>query len=90
MSINYSRGPLSRELIQGEEHVCVDGSRDEEKYLGFALSGCPEDDRRGDRHLSGTRQRLCVAIYHVIYYVMNDADSTPDVKFICSRIRART
>ena len=52
-------------------HVCVDGSRDKEKYQGFALSGCPEDDRRGDRHLSGTRQRLCVDIYHVIYYVMN-------------------
>ena len=41
-------------------HVCVDASRDEEKYQGFALSGCPEEDRRGDRHLSGTRQRLCV------------------------------
>ena len=55
-------------------HVCVDASHDEDKYQGFALSGCPEEDRRGDRHLSGTRQRLCVAIYHVIYYVMNDAD----------------
>ena len=55
-------------------HVCVDASRDEDKYQGFALSGCPEEDRRGDRHLSGTRQRLCVGIYHVIYYVMNDAD----------------
>jgi hypothetical protein len=31
---------------------------------GFTLSGCPEEDRRGDRHLSGTRQRLCVGIYH--------------------------
>jgi len=57
-------------------HVCVDTSLDEEKYQGFALSGCPEEDRRGDRHLSGTRQRLCVDIYHVIYYVMNDTDST--------------
>ncbi len=55
-------------------HVCVDTSHDEDKYQGFALSGCPEEDRRGDRHLSGTRQRLCVGIYHVIYYVMNDAD----------------
>ena len=54
-------------------HVCVDASHDEDKYQGFALSGCPEEDRRGDRHLSGTRQRLCVDIYHVIYYVMNDA-----------------
>ena len=33
-------------------HVCVDASRDEEKYQGFVLSGCPEEDRRGDRHLS--------------------------------------
>ena len=57
-------------------HVSVDVSRDEDKYQGFALSGCPEEDRRGDRHLSGTRQRLCVVIYHVIYYVMNDADRT--------------
>ena len=40
-------------------HVCVDASRDEEKYQGFALSGCPEEDRRGDR------QRLCVDIYLV-------------------------
>jgi hypothetical protein len=57
-------------------HVCVeDTSRDEEKYQAFALSGCQEEDRRGDRHLSGTRQRLCVDIYHVIYYVMNDADN---------------
>jgi hypothetical protein len=56
-------------------HVCVDASRDEEKYQDFTLSGCPEEDRRGDRHLSGTRQRLCVDIYHVIYYVMNDADN---------------
>jgi hypothetical protein len=59
-------------------HVCVDPSRDQKKYQGYALSGCPEEDRRGDRHLSGTRasprQRLCVGIYHVIYYVMNDAD----------------
>jgi hypothetical protein len=39
------------------------------------LSGCPEEDRRGDRHLSGTRQRLCVDIYHVMYYVMNDTDN---------------
>ena len=50
-------------------HVCVDASRDQNKYQGFTLSGCPEEDRRGDRHLSGTRQRLCVDIYHVIYYV---------------------
>jgi hypothetical protein len=56
-------------------HVCVDASHDEEKYQVFALSGCPEEDRRGDRHLLGTRQRLCVDIHHVIYYVMNDADS---------------
>ena len=56
-------------------HVSVDVSRDEDKYQGFTLSGCPEEDRRGDRHLSGTRQRLCVDIYHVIYYVMNDADN---------------
>ncbi len=56
-------------------HVCVDASHDEEKYQDFTLSGCPEEDRRGDRYLSGTRQRLCVGIYHVIYYVMNDADS---------------
>ena len=55
-------------------HVCVDASRDEGKYQVFVLSGCPEEDRRGDRHLSGTRQRLCVDIDHVIYYVMNDAD----------------
>jgi hypothetical protein len=54
--------------------VCVDASHDEEKYQDFGLSGCPEEDRRGDRHLSGTRQRLCVDIYHVIYYVMNDAE----------------
>ena len=52
-------------------HVSVDVSRDEDKYQGFALSGCPEEDRRGDRHLSGTRQRLCVGIYHVIYYVIS-------------------
>ena len=56
-------------------HVCVDASHDEEKYQVFVLSGCPEEDRRGDRHLSGTRQRLCVDIYHVIHYVMNDADT---------------
>jgi hypothetical protein len=43
-------------------HVCVDASRDEEKYQGFSLSG-PEEYRWGDRHLSGTRQRLCVDIY---------------------------
>ncbi len=51
-------------------HVWVDASRDEEKYQGFTLSGClpPEEDRRGDRHLSGTRQRLCVDIYHVILF----------------------
>jgi hypothetical protein len=55
-------------------HVCVDASRDQKKYQGCVLSGCPEEDRRGDRHLSGTRQRLCVGIYHVIYYVMNDTD----------------
>ena len=55
-------------------HVCVDVSRDQEKYQ-ITLSGCPEEERRGDRHLSGTRQRLCVDIYHVIYDVMNDADS---------------
>ena len=53
----------------------MDVSHDEEKYQGFTLSGCPEEDRRGDRHLSGTRQRLCVDIYHVIYYVMNDTDN---------------
>jgi hypothetical protein len=49
-------------------HVCVDASLDEEKYQGFALSECPEEDRRGDRHFSGTRQRLCVDIYHVIFF----------------------
>jgi hypothetical protein len=33
-----------------------------------SLSPGPEEDRRGDRHLSGSRQRLCVDIYHVIFF----------------------
>jgi hypothetical protein len=45
-----------------------------------SLSPGPEEDRRGDRHLSGTRQRLCVDIYHVIYYVMNDADNEDGIQ----------
>jgi hypothetical protein len=78
MGINSGRGPLSVEINDPTHltgHVCVDASRDEEKYQDFTLSGCPEEDRRGDRHLSGTCQRLCVGIYHVIYYVMNDTDN---------------
>jgi hypothetical protein len=66
-------------------HVCVDASRDEEKYQGFTLSGCPEEDRRGDRHLSGTRQRLCVDIYHLFFapfsYHSNCAIRVPLILF---------
>ena len=58
-------------------HVCADSSRDPEKYKDFTLSGRTERERWGDRHLSGSRQRVCEDIYHLIYYVMN-AEAHPN------------
>ena len=40
-------------------HVCVDTSRDEEKYQGFALSGCPKKTG-GETDIDQELDRDCV------------------------------